>query len=192
LISNYGRINYDSKGILTNITVDSRPPNWRGKTYEEIYGEERGLELKRVKTEQQIARGGYFRGRKHREESKRRIGIKSAESALSEEYVMKRGKDFCNFFDNKINRSKWHWWARENKIGPNILKHKSRFGGKCILEIFTERLGAIKENNPPLLWYYHPMTKETYRIQDWELEYGAKTVPDGYVRGRGVCTFGKK
>jgi len=191
LIKQYGRINHNQNGILTNITLDSRPPNWKGKTYEEIYGPEKGLEIKKIKAKQQIDYGGYFKGKKHTEESKKKIGIKSAEKALSEEEVLSIGKSFCKFFENNINRSKWFWWAEKNNIPPNILKHKSRFNGRYALEIFSERFNANITNNESLFWYHCPKTFNTFRIQEWEIKYKVKEIPQGYVKGRGVNTFVK-
>ena len=191
IIKKYGRLDYEDNGILTNITIDSRPPNWKGKSYEEIYGKKRGPEIKQKKAKQQQDRGGYFKDHKHTEDAKLRIGIKSSQRALSEEEVLNIGKSFCIFFDFKINRSKWRWWTNKNNIMPNILKHRSRFGGKCAFQIFSEILGATVANHDPLFWYYCPKTSDTLRIQEWELEYNAKEVPKGYIRGRGINTFVK-
>ena len=69
LILRYGRKGYESYGILTNICLDARPPNHKGRTYEEIYGKE-GAELQRVKRSQlQKERGGYG-PKKHSEETR--------------------------------------------------------------------------------------------------------------------------
>jgi hypothetical protein len=58
LIKQYGRKDYDKKGILLNICEDNRPPGndnfitnnpgtkMKGKTYEELFGEEKALKLK--------------------------------------------------------------------------------------------------------------------------------------------------
>jgi len=58
-IKHYGRKGYDPNGILTNICTDSRPPNHKGKTYEEIYGVERAKEQKEKRARLQRERGGY-------------------------------------------------------------------------------------------------------------------------------------
>jgi hypothetical protein len=58
LIKQYGRKDYDKAGILLNICKDNRPPGsdnfitdnpakrMKGKTYEELYGQEKATELK--------------------------------------------------------------------------------------------------------------------------------------------------
>jgi len=58
LIKKYGRIRYDENGILTNICESSRPPNNKGRTYQEIYGDkwEEQIEKRR---QAQINVGGY-------------------------------------------------------------------------------------------------------------------------------------
>lgn len=59
LIKKYGRKGYDKNGILTNICEDARPPNHKGKTYEEIYGIEKAIEQKALRSRLQKERGGY-------------------------------------------------------------------------------------------------------------------------------------
>jgi hypothetical protein len=76
LISRYGRKGYELYGILTNICLDSRPPNHKGKTYEEIYGKERAVLEKKKRAELQKARGGYG-PKKHTSETKEKIGNSS-------------------------------------------------------------------------------------------------------------------
>lgn len=192
IIKSYGRKNYEKDGILTNITIDSRPPNWKGKTYYEIYGNERGQIIKDKKAKHQRDVGGYFRGRKHTKESKEKMSKKSSESALSEAEVLEYGKKFCEYFNGKISRSKWYWWAKKNEISPYILKQRSRFSGKCALNIFEEKFDAKIMYNQPLLWFHNPQTKKTFRCLQWELEYGAKKVPESYIKGRGTNTFSKR
>jgi len=58
LIKQYGRKGYDTHGILLNICEDNRPPGndnfvtnnpgkrMKGKTYEELYGQEKAIKLK--------------------------------------------------------------------------------------------------------------------------------------------------
>ncbi len=62
LIKQYGRKDYDANGILLNICENNRPPGhdnfltnnpglrMKGKTYEEIYGEEKAKQLKLQRT----------------------------------------------------------------------------------------------------------------------------------------------
>lgn len=72
LIKKYGRKGYDSNGILTNICIDSRPPNHKGKSYEEIYGDERANIERQKRADIQKARGGYG-PRYHSQETKDKI-----------------------------------------------------------------------------------------------------------------------
>lgn len=74
--SNY--INEIKDGSLKNFCLLAQPPNHKGKTYEEIYGD-RAEEQKRIRNEKQKLAGGFFRGHKHTEESKRNIGLKTIE-----------------------------------------------------------------------------------------------------------------
>jgi hypothetical protein len=74
-IKHYGRKGYDPGGILTNICTDSRPPNHKGKTYEEIYGLERAKEQKEKRARLQRERGGYG-PKQHSEATKKLIGEK--------------------------------------------------------------------------------------------------------------------
>ena len=82
MIKYYGRKGYDKNGILTNICKDNRPPNHKGKTYEEIYGVERAKEQKEMRSRLQKERGGYG-PTKHTELTKQKIGIKSKEYAAT-------------------------------------------------------------------------------------------------------------
>ena len=70
LISRYGRKGYEPYGILTNVCLDSRPPNHRGKTYEQIYGIERAHQQKKMRSQRQKHRGGY--GPQHHSEATRK------------------------------------------------------------------------------------------------------------------------
>jgi hypothetical protein len=59
MIARYGRKGYDINGILTNVCPDNRPPNHKGKTYEEIYGPEKAKEQRKLRSRLQKERGGY-------------------------------------------------------------------------------------------------------------------------------------
>lgn len=76
LIKKYGRIRYDEGGILTNICESSRPPKLKGKTYQEIYGDNWEEQVEKRKTLQMKA-GGYG-PKRHTEETKRKISEKVA------------------------------------------------------------------------------------------------------------------
>ena len=76
LIKFYGRKGYEKNGILSNICKDCRPPNHRGKTYEQIYGsKEKADEQKKLRSELQKSRGGYG-PRKHSLETREKISTK--------------------------------------------------------------------------------------------------------------------
>jgi hypothetical protein len=59
MISHYGRKGYEENGILTNVCADNRPPNHKGKTYEEIYGPEKAKHQREMRSRLQKERGGY-------------------------------------------------------------------------------------------------------------------------------------
>lgn len=77
IIRSLGRKGYDEGGILTNVCIDARPPSLRGRTYEDIYGPERAREQIEKRRALQLAAGGYG-PKSHSEETKRKIGAKSA------------------------------------------------------------------------------------------------------------------
>lgn len=70
MIHKYGRKGYDKNGILTNICEDARPPNHKGKTYEEIYGSEKAKEQRELRSKLQKERGGYG-PKQHSEQTKK-------------------------------------------------------------------------------------------------------------------------
>lgn len=76
LIKKYGRKGYNKGGILTNICEDSRPPNHKGKSYEEIYGSKEKADQQRAfRSMLQKSRGGY--GPKiHSKETREKISAK--------------------------------------------------------------------------------------------------------------------
>lgn len=61
-------------GPLVNICLDNRPPSFRGKTYQEIYGDKYEEQIEK-RRRIQLERGGYFGGKKHTQESKDKISI---------------------------------------------------------------------------------------------------------------------
>lgn len=64
-------------GPLKNMVIDStNPPSHKGKTYDEIYGD-RAEEQRRLRHEIQLERGGFFKGHKHSELSKKKISEKT-------------------------------------------------------------------------------------------------------------------
>ena len=72
LIKKHGRKGYDDNGILTNVCIDRRPPNHKGKTYEEIYGADEGRKQRDNRAQLQKERGGYGPNT-HTEETKKKI-----------------------------------------------------------------------------------------------------------------------
>lgn len=64
LIKFFGRANIDNDGILTNICEDNRPPNFKGKTYEEIMGRDKANKLRE---ERSLFFKGKTKSSKHRE-----------------------------------------------------------------------------------------------------------------------------
>lgn len=79
LILKYGRKGYEPYGILTNICLSARPPNHKGKSYEQIYGADRANVERQKRSDIQKARGGY--GPKfHSTETKEKIRQKSSGS----------------------------------------------------------------------------------------------------------------
>lgn len=73
LIKKYGRKGYDKDGILTNICENARPPNHKGKTYEEIYGKNRALIEKEKRLETKRKNKNFGGVRYHEESTKSRI-----------------------------------------------------------------------------------------------------------------------
>lgn len=144
-IRRYGLIK--NGGCLTNVCINSNPPNHKGKTYEEIYGEK--AEHQRVRRKMlQIQAGGWFGGRRHSEISKEKIskastGLMNGNSCnLTEEDYLEYGKIFCEIFDGKISRTKWDYFCEANDI-PTAYK-TFRFDKKNILDIFIENFNATK------------------------------------------------
>lgn len=77
-IKTLGRIGFEENGILTNICLDSNPPNFKGMTYLEIYKtEEKYNEITEKKRQLQLNAGGY--GPKvHTAETKAKISAKNS------------------------------------------------------------------------------------------------------------------
>lgn len=75
LIKKYGRKDIDKNGILTNICESSRPPKLKGKTYQEIYGDNWEEEIqKRLKTKKETGKyGGVL---EHTQKTKDKISAK--------------------------------------------------------------------------------------------------------------------
>jgi hypothetical protein len=184
-IKQYGRKGYDENGVLLNICEGSRPPNHKGKTYKEIYGD-KAEEQREKRHRLQLEAGGWFKGRKHSKETKQKYkekstGISNANSSnITEEQLLVTGKIFCEYFDYEISSKKWIWWCMTEDM-PTLRK-TFRFDGKDILDVFVEKFNAIKKFDS-MLWFYNPETQQNWRCLDWELKY--RSPPIGFFRGRG-------
>jgi hypothetical protein len=73
-------------GPLTNYKIGNNPPNNKGKSYEEIYGD-RAEEQRKKRHDAQLAAGGWFKGRKHTEEAKRRQSQPGAKNGKAKAYI---------------------------------------------------------------------------------------------------------
>jgi hypothetical protein len=111
LIKKYGRKGYDKGGILTNICEGNRPPNHKGKRYEEIYGVKKALEQRELRSQLQKACGGYG-PEKHKEETKLKIqnSVKVAHAnrdcSHKDETKMKIGKANKKYIGSLNKKSK--------------------------------------------------------------------------------------
>jgi hypothetical protein len=115
LIKKYGRIDYDIGGILTNICEDNRPPNHKGKSYEDIYGG--GAEDQRTKRNiLQSAAGGWFKGHKHSEISLIKLREASSGKNNARYGVIVKGTETANKI-GAANRGKKHY----NRPGVKLL-----------------------------------------------------------------------
>jgi hypothetical protein len=112
IIKKYGRKGYDKDGILTNICEDARPPNHKGKTYEEIYGLNRAKEQREKRAQLQKDRGGYG-PKKHSAKTKELLSEKS-----SRENNSMYGKKHTQETIEKIKKNRQpasgsdHWMAK--------------------------------------------------------------------------------
>lgn len=79
-IKQYGRLGYEQNGILLNTCLGSRPPNHKGKTYEQIYGPERAAQQRENRARLQKERGGYG-PKKHKTVTKDKIREKTSGTA---------------------------------------------------------------------------------------------------------------
>lgn len=77
IIRFWGRKGYDKNGILTNVAPDLRPPNHKGRTYEDIYGAEGAVEQREKRRQLQLERGGYG-PKQHSEKTRALMRISNA------------------------------------------------------------------------------------------------------------------
>lgn len=142
LIKKYGRKGYDDGGILLNICLSSRPPNHKGKTYDEIYGKEKAKKIIEYKTELQLIAGGYG-PKRHTEETKKKISLKT-KGKNNPRYGIKMSEEL----KQKISEKK-----KENKrLGRNCKNSKKIIitdinGNEYILYGQSELKSFCNQNN---------------------------------------------
>ena len=74
-IKKYGRVGYEEDGVLLNICEGARPPNHKGKTYQDIYGDKADEQIEK-RRKIQIECGG-FGPKNHSDETKKKISLKT-------------------------------------------------------------------------------------------------------------------
>jgi hypothetical protein len=184
LITKYGRKGYEEYGILTNVCSSARPPNHKGKSYEQIYGHDRALIEKKKRADLQKARGGYGPSR-HSVDSKllikeSSVGVANANnSGITEDDILAYGADFCKLFEYNISAKKWVWYCASK--GMPTLRKTYRFNSTDILDIFCKKFNATKKYDS-MFWFVNESTGEHLRRLDWEVELNP--VPPGFIRGR--------
>lgn len=114
MIKKYGRKGYDEGGILTNICLSNLPPSHKGKTYEEIYGD-RAEEQRRKRHQLQLDAGGWFKGRRHTDESKKKISQKTSGKNNPRYGVKVSGTDIAKKIGT-ANRGKKHYHRKDVKL----------------------------------------------------------------------------
>lgn len=134
LIKQYGRKGYDEVGILTNICSDNRPPNHKGKTYEDIYGETRAVEQRALRSELQKARGGYGPA-KHSDETKMKLS-KARKGANNARFGVKVAGTSTAMKISKANKGKKHYDRPDVKLlfieGLSKFIYSNDLGDFCI------------------------------------------------------------
>ena len=106
-IKKYGRIGHEQNGILTNICENANPPNHKNKTYKEIYGDNAEHQRK-IRHDNQLNAGGWFKGHKHTEESKRKTSEKTIGTNNPRYGVKLKGTDTA-YKIGKSNTGKKHY-----------------------------------------------------------------------------------
>lgn len=109
MIRYYGRKGIDPGGILTNICIDNRPPNHKGKTYEEIYGKERANSERLKRQLKQLERGGYG-PKQHTDKTRKKIS-----KSVSGENNGMYGKKHSYEAIKKMSESKKKLTGKSNK-----------------------------------------------------------------------------
>lgn len=138
LIKRHGRKGYEADGILTNSCIDNRPPNHRGKTYEDIYGPERAKEQRAMRSRLQKERGGYG-PESHKESTKQQISQALSGNRNPRFGAVVKGTPTADKI-SQANRGKKHY-TRTRLV--NITNHLT---GESVF-LFLNELGDFCQQN---------------------------------------------
>jgi hypothetical protein len=142
LIKQYGREGYDTHGILLNICEDNRPPGndnfitdnpgkrMKGKTYEELYGQEKATKLKESRKKTSSER-----------EVKEITKSKMKESALKKMengYKMPSRKGIKDSDETKLKKSLAHKGKVKGPLSDEIKKKISETKRKNAVSLLTQ------------------------------------------------------
>lgn len=123
----YGRKGYEEHGTLLNVCESSKPPNHRGKTYKEIYGDNWKAEIEKRRQTQLLA--GGFGPKQHTLETKEKISKSSAgRKANSNQIENSRRMGLMN---KGRTRAKKECDQCKRMIGVNAYEQHRRTHLKC-------------------------------------------------------------
>ncbi len=173
------------KNSLTNICESASPPNHKGKSYFDIYGPIQGYIQKLRRGKHQKSVGGYGPKSFTKKNGKNSKGPNNSNfSGLTENDILKIGKEFCEFFNYKVSRQKWKWFIKENNISLKMNKSSFRFNGEDYFKVILLKYKPVVEKNQQGMWFHNIFTKETIRLQKWKLEMGIEKIPKDFIEGR--------
>ena len=147
LIKQYGRKEYDTHGILLNICEDNRPPGndnfitdnpgkkMKGKTYEELYGQEKATELK-------ASRKKTSSGREVNEITKSKMK-ESAIKKMENGYKMPSRKGIKDSNETKLKKSLAHKGKVKGPLSDKIKQKISETKRKNSVFLLTKPLNNI-------------------------------------------------
>ena len=142
LIKQYGRKEYDTHGILLNICEDNRPPGndnfitdnpgkkMKGKTYEELYGQEKATELK-------ASRKKTSSGREVNEITKSKMK-ESALKKMENGYKMPSRKGIKDSNETKLKKSLAHKGKVKGPLSDKIKQKISETKRKNSVFLLTK------------------------------------------------------
>jgi len=140
----------------------------RGKTLEEIYGEEKGAFVRRKIKENTPNMGGFFKGKHHTVDIKASLSKKSSDYFKSDAYLS--DKKYVNELTGE-KCSHREWLATHNKL-MWAKKTESEKLDKLTKQLSSLQKGAL-ENHP--YWGFHKAWFESTPTQpfrsSWELKY---------------------